>query len=104
MQTPTEAAPANYGREVVQMMKLVLWYWQNPAVSLVLAKTTVKMSSLEHRHEKQTYYYLHHLKSNAQALEQKDNPGGSYLAGQSGKSICNMEETMDMAGAGEKVD
>jgi hypothetical protein len=36
--------------------------------------------------------------------KQKDNPGGSYLAGQSGGSMGNMEETMDMAGAGEKVD
>jgi hypothetical protein len=36
--------------------------------------------------------------------KQKDNPGGSYLAGQSGGSMCTMEETMDMAGAGEKVE
>ena len=36
--------------------------------------------------------------------KQKDNPGGSYLAGQSGGLMCTMEETMDMAGAGEKVE
>jgi hypothetical protein len=67
MQTPPQAAPANFGGEVVHWMKLILWYWQIPAVSLVLAETT---ASLEHRLEKQTYNYLHQLKSNAQALEQ----------------------------------
>ena len=57
MQTPPQAAPANFVREVVHMMRLILWYWQNPAVTLVLAKT-VKMASLEHRLKKQTYEFL----------------------------------------------
>jgi hypothetical protein len=39
-------------------------------VSLALAETTVKMASLEHCLEKQTYNYLQQFKSNALALEQ----------------------------------
>ena len=79
MQTPPKAAPANFGGEVVHWMKLLLWYWQIPAVSLVLAETTVKMASLEHRLEKQTYNYLHQLKSNAQALERNFHFGNKRI-------------------------
>ena len=36
--------------------------------------------------------------------KQRDNPGDSYLAGQSGGFICDMKETIEMAGAGEKAE
>ena len=112
MQTPPQAAPANFGGEVVHWMKLLLWYWQIPAVSLVLAETTVKINGFPRTSARETNIQLSSpikkqrtgFRTKLLFWKQKDNPGGSYLAGQSGGSMCTMEETMDMAGAGEKVD
>jgi hypothetical protein len=109
MQTLPQAAPANFGGEVVNMMKLILWCCQNPAVTIGknysengFPRTSARETNiiLSSPIKKQRTGF----RTKLLFWKQRDNPGGSYLEGQSGGLKCNMEETMDMAGAGEKAE